>query len=150
MSIAHNDEMPTQERNGHYEVTRFNAVRHGVLSRYTVLPWEDEEEYHSSIVLYNCNTDLSPLYIWAFDENTNGPWQQIGYLPAQYDATTGICPAPGSPPLTFTPQNFHVYVVVAIDPTWCGANDPTNGDCIRWQVNVEGDPAGPRYQATIA
>jgi hypothetical protein len=45
MSIAHNDEMPTQERNGHYEVTRFNAVCHGVLSRYTVLPWEDEEEY---------------------------------------------------------------------------------------------------------
>jgi hypothetical protein len=28
-----------------YEVTRFNALRHGVLSRYTVLPWEDEEEY---------------------------------------------------------------------------------------------------------
>jgi hypothetical protein len=23
------------------EVTRFNALRHGVLSRYTVLPWED-------------------------------------------------------------------------------------------------------------
>jgi hypothetical protein len=28
-----------------YEVTRFNALRHGVLSRYTVLPWEDEDEY---------------------------------------------------------------------------------------------------------
>jgi hypothetical protein len=25
--------------------TRFNAVRHGILSRYTVLPWEDAEEY---------------------------------------------------------------------------------------------------------
>jgi hypothetical protein len=23
-----------------YEVTRFNALRHGVLSRYTVLPWD--------------------------------------------------------------------------------------------------------------
>jgi len=26
-------------------LTRFNALRHGILSRYTVLPWEDEEEY---------------------------------------------------------------------------------------------------------
>jgi hypothetical protein len=28
-------------------VTRFNALRHGVLSRYTVLPWEDETEYET-------------------------------------------------------------------------------------------------------
>src|SRR5215472_14870115 len=28
-----------------YEVTRFNALRHGVLSQHTVLPWEDGEEY---------------------------------------------------------------------------------------------------------
>ena len=27
-------------------VTRFNALKHGVLSRYTVLPWEDADEYH--------------------------------------------------------------------------------------------------------
>ena len=27
------------------ELTRFNALRHGILSRYTVLPWEDEGEY---------------------------------------------------------------------------------------------------------
>jgi hypothetical protein len=27
------------------ELTRFNALRHGVLSRYVVLPWEDAEEY---------------------------------------------------------------------------------------------------------
>jgi len=30
-----------------YEVTRFNALRHGVLSGYTVLPWEDEDEYRA-------------------------------------------------------------------------------------------------------
>jgi hypothetical protein len=45
MSIAQNGEMPTQECDASYEVTRFNAVRHGILSRFTVLPWEDEEEY---------------------------------------------------------------------------------------------------------
>jgi len=28
-----------------YQVSRFNAVRHGVLSRYTILPWESEAEY---------------------------------------------------------------------------------------------------------
>lgn len=27
------------------ESTRFNALKHGVLSRYTLLPWEDEAEY---------------------------------------------------------------------------------------------------------
>jgi hypothetical protein len=29
------------------DVTRFNALRHGVLSRYAVLPWEDAGEYHA-------------------------------------------------------------------------------------------------------
>jgi hypothetical protein len=28
-----------------HELTRFNALQHGVLSRYTVLPWESEGEY---------------------------------------------------------------------------------------------------------
>ncbi len=28
-----------------YAATRFNAVKHAVLSRYTVLPWEDATEY---------------------------------------------------------------------------------------------------------
>ena len=27
-------------------LTRFNALRHGVLSRYTLLPWEEVGEYH--------------------------------------------------------------------------------------------------------
>ena len=30
-----------------YEETRFNALRHGVLSRYVVLPWEDGTEYRT-------------------------------------------------------------------------------------------------------
>jgi hypothetical protein len=30
-----------------YEEARFNALRHGVLSRYAVLPWEDEAEYRT-------------------------------------------------------------------------------------------------------
>jgi hypothetical protein len=31
------------------EFTRFNALRHGVLSRFTVLPWEDANEYHTLV-----------------------------------------------------------------------------------------------------
>ena len=31
------------------EITRFNALRHGVLSRYTVLPWEDANEYRTLV-----------------------------------------------------------------------------------------------------
>ena len=30
---------------GNYQATRFNALRHGVLSRHAVLPWENEGEY---------------------------------------------------------------------------------------------------------
>ena len=32
---------------GATEITRFNALKHGVLSRYTVLPWEDTDEYRA-------------------------------------------------------------------------------------------------------
>jgi len=31
------------------ETTRFNAMRHGVLSRYTVLPWESADEYQTLV-----------------------------------------------------------------------------------------------------
>jgi hypothetical protein len=34
---------------GGTEITRFNALRHGVLSRYTVLPWENADEYRAIV-----------------------------------------------------------------------------------------------------
>jgi len=34
---------------GGTDITRFNALRHGVLSRYTVLPWENADEYHALV-----------------------------------------------------------------------------------------------------
>ena len=39
--------LPTET--GHADMTRFNALRHGVLSRYTVLPWEDAGEYYALV-----------------------------------------------------------------------------------------------------
>jgi hypothetical protein len=45
MSAVENAELLPPASSGNYEVARFNALRHGVLSRYTVLPWENAEEY---------------------------------------------------------------------------------------------------------
>jgi hypothetical protein len=47
MSVAENFEALREPGSGNYEVARFNALRHGVLSRYTVLPWENGEEYRA-------------------------------------------------------------------------------------------------------
>src|SRR3954449_8904533 len=44
-----NPEPSVQVETAGTAVTRFNALRHGVLSRYTVLPWEDVEEYHALV-----------------------------------------------------------------------------------------------------
>jgi len=36
---------------GGADITRFNALRHGVLSRYTVLPWENADEYRALVAV---------------------------------------------------------------------------------------------------
>jgi hypothetical protein len=43
------DTTPTLPEETGYQLTRFNALRHGVLSRYTVLPWEDASEYQALV-----------------------------------------------------------------------------------------------------
>ena len=40
---------PDRQTLGGTEITRFNALRHGVLSHYTVLPWENPDEYHALV-----------------------------------------------------------------------------------------------------
>jgi hypothetical protein len=49
MTVAENIEQLPMPRGGNYEVARFNALRHGVLSQYAVLPWEDSAEYDALI-----------------------------------------------------------------------------------------------------
>jgi hypothetical protein len=49
MTAAENVETLPSLRGGNYEFARFNALRHGVLSQYTVLPWEDGDEYRALI-----------------------------------------------------------------------------------------------------
>ena len=41
--------LPTET--GGTDITRFNALRHGVLSRYTVLPWENADEYRALVAV---------------------------------------------------------------------------------------------------
>jgi hypothetical protein len=45
LDMAHTAQSPQSDQSASYGATRFNALRHGVLSRYTVLTWEDEAEY---------------------------------------------------------------------------------------------------------
>ena len=45
MSLAENVATLPQPRGANYELSRLNALRHGVLSQHTVLPWEDGEQY---------------------------------------------------------------------------------------------------------
>ena len=48
MSLVENvATLPQARGDGSYELSRLNALRHGVLSRHTVLPWEDGEEYRT-------------------------------------------------------------------------------------------------------
>ena len=49
MSVAVDIEAPTQPAAGNYSITRYNALRHGVLSQHTVLPWEDGAEYRAML-----------------------------------------------------------------------------------------------------
>lgn len=46
MVERHKDNLMVPVQEG-YEISKFNAVRHGVLSRHTVLPWETRDEYEA-------------------------------------------------------------------------------------------------------
>jgi hypothetical protein len=47
MTVAESTEVLPPARGGDYEIARFNALRHRVLSKYCVLPWEDGAEYEA-------------------------------------------------------------------------------------------------------
>ena len=45
MSSSSVETMPRSAETNGYERSRLNALRHGILSRHRVLPWEDRSEY---------------------------------------------------------------------------------------------------------
>jgi FAD/FMN-containing dehydrogenase len=64
MSLAENVERLPQPRGDNYEFARFNALRHGVLSQHTVLPWENGDEY------------LALVEALAAEHNPQGPTEE--------------------------------------------------------------------------
>ena len=73
---------------GGTDVTRFNALRHGVLSRYTVLPWEDSDEYLASVTSLVAEhvPGARPRSIWSRSS------------PA-FSGASGGCGSPRLPPI---------------------------------------------------
>ena len=62
---------------GSYEAARFNALRHGVLSRYTVLPWEDEAEYQALLAaLVREHTPQGPTEEHLIEELAGIIWRK--------------------------------------------------------------------------
>lgn len=60
-----------------YEATRFNALRHGVLSRYAVLPWEDETEYRALLdALVGEHAPAGPTEEHLVEELTGVIWRK--------------------------------------------------------------------------
>jgi hypothetical protein len=87
---------------GNYQVTRFNALRHGVLSRYTVLPWEDEAEYQTLLgALVAEHTPVGPTEEHLVEELAGIIWRKRRLRMAEsavyrgklrHDATAYNCP----------------------------------------------------------
>lgn len=52
ISFPANQPLPAAqgEKGGNYDSVRFNAMKHGILSRYTVLSHEDADEYRALLV----------------------------------------------------------------------------------------------------
>src|SRR3954447_23296611 len=62
---------------GGTKITRFNALRHGVLSRYTVLPWEDPEEYQALVAaLVAEHAPQGPTEEHLVEELAGGLWRK--------------------------------------------------------------------------
>jgi hypothetical protein len=63
--------------NGSTEITRFNAMKHGILSRFTVLPWEDRNEYQALLTsLLAEHTPVGPTEEHLVEELAGILWRK--------------------------------------------------------------------------
>ena len=75
MTTATTTQMPAETSGT--EITRFNALRHGVLSRYTVLPWEDADEYQAIVTaLVDCHGPYGPTEEHLVEEIAGVIWRK--------------------------------------------------------------------------
>jgi hypothetical protein len=59
------------------DITRFNALRQGLLSRYTVLPWEDADEYQAIVTaLVDCHAPYGPTEEHLVEEIAGIVWRK--------------------------------------------------------------------------
>ena len=61
------------------EITRFNALRHGVLSRYTVLPWESADEYRALSRRWWPSRPQGPTEEHLVEEMASILWRKRGF-----------------------------------------------------------------------
>jgi hypothetical protein len=90
---------------------------------------------YSSVTLLNNLENSQSVYVDLYDYST-GSWstQNNGNLLASGESVT----------IKLTTQT--TYLVVDVDPAWCGGqNDPTNMNCIPWQLTYQGNPQGPTF-----
>jgi uncharacterized protein with LGFP repeats len=105
----------------------------------------------SAVEFFNCQPDGHTVYVWALDATAGSGWENRGSIPSQRDSS-GICPGPGSRPLTVALRNGHEYQLVAVDPdgiTCDGQNDPTIIGCQRWSSIVMGSDQGPTVTVAV-
>jgi hypothetical protein len=70
-------ELPLPADTGGTEITRFNALKHGVLSRYTVLPWEDADEYSALVAALTAeHAPLGPTEEHLVEELAGIVWRK--------------------------------------------------------------------------
>jgi hypothetical protein len=68
--------------NASYEVTRFNALQHGVLSRHAVMPWEDRNEYQTLLdALVEEHVPNGPTEVHLVEELAGIFWGERCYQP---------------------------------------------------------------------
>jgi hypothetical protein len=84
---------PPQPPGAKYEIARFNALRHGVLSPYTVLPWEDGDEYRALLeALVAEHSPRGPTEEHLVEEQTSTIWRKrrlrLGESAAHHRALT--------------------------------------------------------------
>jgi hypothetical protein len=68
---------PRRQLHDGYDASRFNALRHGVLSAHTVLPWEDEAEYGSLLgALVEEYAPCGPTEVHLIEEIAGVIWRK--------------------------------------------------------------------------
>lgn len=65
-------DITTVDAQGNYDVSKLNAVRHGILSRHAILPWEEKSEYEALIAALEDEYEPQGITEWHLVEELGG------------------------------------------------------------------------------